>query len=164
MNSLSADQLTHCTDILRQLEPGIVPVEIFEQIARLMRLPTVILIPIKHLDGQVYVGVVRREADDRWWPGLLHLAGTVLRSTDTMETALQRLIDTELQLSNHQAPVFHENLVHQSKRGAELQLIYSVDGCELAPNSPLQWFPIDALPADFLVTEQAALQVLKRHL
>lgn len=164
MTTLSSDQRIRCTDILSQLEPGIIPLEIFEQIARLMRLPTVLLIPIKRVDGQVYVGVVRREANDRWWPGLLHLAGTVLRSTDTMETALQRLIETELQLSGHQPPVFHENLVHQSKRGAELQLIHSVDGCELAPDSPLQWFPINALPTDFLATERSALQVLERHI
>ncbi len=162
MPTLSPQQITDCTIILSQLEPGVVPLEIFTQIARVMRLPTVVLVPVRWMDEKLEVGLARRDAHDLWWPNLLCMTGTVLRSTDTMESALQRLLEDELHIVSNDQPVFRNFLVHDSERGADLQLIYSVENCEFKPDSPLQWFSLGNLPPDTAETEKPALFELQK--
>lgn len=161
MVALTPQQISDCSQILSQLQPGLLPLEIFNQIARLMRLPTVILIPVKKEDSKLFIGSVKREANDLWWPNLWHLAGTVFRSTDTMQDALTRLLHHELGIEKSDAPIFRNFLVHTSKRGAEILFIHSVENCQLKADSEMQWFSIDDLPADFLETEKNAVRELQ---
>jgi hypothetical protein len=107
------------------------------------------------------VGLVQRPADDLWWPSLWHLPGTVLRSTDTLESALQRLWDDELRVETADAPRFRDFLLHHSQRGAELVLIHTIENCAVKATSPMKWFPMDAIPDNFIESEWNILNKIK---
>lgn len=47
MSQLTRQQITTCANVLARLEPGFFPEEIFGQVARLVRLPMVDVIPIR---------------------------------------------------------------------------------------------------------------------
>ncbi len=90
MPKLTSQQITLSCSILEQLEPGFLPLEIFNQIARLVRLPMVDVIPTKFEHDALHIGLVKRDKDDLWWPNMWHLPGTVLRSTDTLDSAQKK--------------------------------------------------------------------------
>jgi ADP-ribose pyrophosphatase YjhB (NUDIX family) len=158
--NLTLTQITACADLLKQLEPGFLPLEIFSQIARLTRIPTVDLIPVKQDGGKLQIGLIQRPADDQWWPDQWHFPGTVLLSTDTIDTALQRLRDQELQLIKSDLAIFRHFSIHTSTRGAEVVLIHTAQNCQFGPDSPIRWFAINELPANFVDSERQVLDNL----
>ena len=160
MPPLPPEQLAACVKALEQLEPGFLPLEVFNAIARLVRLPTVQLIPIKE-GPPLSIGIVKRDAEEAWWPNVWHFAGTVLRSTDTIESAIERLKEKELQLENSSPPVFRGVSVHHSTRGAEAVLIYTIADCSFKDSEAVGWFPANELPENFLESEKNVLAKLR---
>ncbi len=162
MYELTPQEIAASVDSLKKLEPGFLPIEIFEQIARLVRLPVVDIIPVQRKGSDVHVGLLKRDRDDRWWPDMWHVPGTILRSTDTMETAISRLITKEIQVEKSDEPVFHTSAVHQSDRGAEIVFLYSLSNSLFQPASEITWFPIDKLPENCIESEKKIIEALKK--
>lgn len=155
---LTPQQVTTATSALEQLEPGFLPLEIFNQVARLVRLPMVDLIPVKVENNTLQIGLVKRSSNDLWWPNMWHLPGTVLRSTDTIESAIERLKTEELLLESSDEPTFQGFSVQNSKRGAEIVLIYSVVNCVFDQQSQMKWFAVDNLPKSFVESEKSVVE------
>src|SRR5580704_17304344 len=80
--SMDDNEVNQTTNLLKKLEPGFQPYPIFEQIARIVVLPIVELIPLRMHNGTLQVLLIQRAADDEYWPNLWHTPGTVVRSTD----------------------------------------------------------------------------------
>lgn len=153
-------KMQKCVDFLKELEPGFLPLPIFEQIARLVRLPIVDVIPIKKVENKIFVGLLKRPSDDLWWPDAWHLPGTIFRSTDTLKTAQWRLINEEIKAK--EGKINYVNfLVHQSERGTELILIYKMENCLLANNSPINWFQEDKLPVKMIESEKKVIELVR---
>jgi hypothetical protein len=164
MNTLTPHDITACAELLKRLEPGFLPLEIFTQVARLVRLPMVDVVPLRYEDGVAMIGTLRRSHDDPWWPDEWHLPGTAFRSTDTLEDAISRLLQDEIATEQAGAPVFRGISIHESKRGAEVVLAYTVSDCVLRQDSPISWFPMDALPQPFIPSELNVIAKIRESL
>jgi hypothetical protein len=70
---------------LESLAPGFQKFEMFKQLARLGGLDTVEIVPVRTSpedEKSTEVLLARRPMDDQFWPGLLHIAGSVIREDD----------------------------------------------------------------------------------
>lgn len=162
MTKITPQLITTATSALEQLEPGFLPLEVFNQVARLVRLPMVDLVPVKIENNNLQIGLVKRADDDLWWPSMWHLPGTVLRSTDTIDTAIERLKAEELALQSCETPVFQGFSVQKSQRGAEIVLIYTAANCTFENPSKVEWFPVDALPEQFVESERNVVEKVRQ--
>jgi hypothetical protein len=127
MNDTDIQQLTA---LLRKLEPGFLPFDIFIEIARLTVLPIIEFVPLRMQDGEVEVLLLPRSNDDKFWPGQLHTPGTVIRATDTDEgthMAFDRIIKDELKDTELGAPYYVGSSLNKSKRGMEQLQIFWVE-------------------------------------
>lgn len=114
--------------LLQKLEPGELPPETFLEIARLVVMPIVEVVPLRLHEGVVQVLLLPRPPDDPVWGGQVHTPGTVIRPSDhSVADALDRLIARELEGVETSAPVFVEHQLHRQKRGMELALVYWVE-------------------------------------
>jgi len=164
MPNIFDQEIDTCVQILEKFEPGLLPISLFNQVARLVRLPIVLVIPIRKITDRIEIGLLQRDDADLWWPGMWHLAGTVFRGTDTTQTCIERLLNDELKIQKSDVPQFRSHLEHTSDRGAELLLIYSVEHCELQADSKMEWFSIDGLPATLVSTELRPILELKKQI
>jgi hypothetical protein len=140
-------------DWLKRLIPGKLPYEIFLQIARLSVSAIVELVPLMGTSSGVQVLLTRRPDDDRYWPGMLHTPGTVIRPDDvSYEYALQRILTDELfGVEIIGAPVFCKNILHRVARGTESAAIYYV---ELTSRPSLgSMHDVDHLPDNVIDTQ-----------
>jgi hypothetical protein len=96
LSILERQQLAaHC---LRTVPAGYQPLELFAEIARISVLSTVELVAVVGTAQQEDLSVllIQRPMDDRWWPGLWHLPGSVLLSSDhTITTVAERIVERE---------------------------------------------------------------------
>jgi hypothetical protein len=67
---------------LGRLQPGRQPLTLFSELARLVVLPTIEIIPLRQVNGQPEVLMAKRPDNDRYWPSLWHLPGVVVLATD----------------------------------------------------------------------------------
>lgn len=116
-------------DVLKKLEPGFLPYEIFKQVARVVTLPIVEFVPLRlNSQNEVEVLLLERSEDDDIWPGSVHVPGTVLRASDKkIEQAFQRITANELAHTAVSPPHFVGNVLHDSKRGSEQAQVYWVE-------------------------------------
>lgn len=161
---LTKNQVSACAKLLEQLDPGMLPLAIFSQVARLVRLPIVNVIPVRREASQDEIGLIRRGDDDPWWPGQWHLPGTIIRSTDTLVSAIQRLLHEEIIASSYDEPIYQTFVFQRSKRGSSIVLVYSVDHCVVPATSLMRWHPIDVLPAEIIDSEREIIEVLQREI
>jgi hypothetical protein len=126
MTQREVDQLA---DLLGRLEVGFLPPPIFIQIARLVALPIIEIVPLRlDADGEAEVLLTRRPADDPTWPGLLHTPGTVIRATDrSFVDGMDRILGEELMGISTGPPIFVGNAIHRQGRGTEFAAIYFVE-------------------------------------
>lgn len=88
---------------LEKLEPGRQPLPLFTQLARLVVMSTVEVVPFKQTSAVPKVLLSKRPDDDLWWPGQWHLPGTVLLPTDNAanvhdyDTPVERLLKDEFE-------------------------------------------------------------------
>jgi hypothetical protein len=140
---------------LSVLKPGFLPYEVFIQIARLVALPIVELVPFrKNSRGEAEVLLLARSKNDEIWPDKLHSPGTVLRADDAeqgIDTAFQRIQTDELAGTRLGDPVFVMTQFYQSSRGAEYAQIYFAKVQE-EPRAGA-FYPIGRLPEN-IVPEQ----------
>ena len=159
MGKISLSEIAQCSEILSKLEPGILPFEIFSQVARLVRLPMLDLIPYKKEGNRKLIGLLKRDANDPWWPDKWTLPGTVITVNDTFESAIDRLTTKEIKIKISAAPIFLGHIIHESERGCGIIFIYSAADIELEDNSPLKWFELTNLPDNFVASEGRVVEM-----
>lgn len=118
---------------LETYEPGFLPYPIFEQIARLVALPILEIIPLRlTYNGEVEVLLIERESHDALFPGAVHTPGTVIRATDNNPDKgpwqpLVRILEDELGGTNVGPINFVGSILHASRRGVEQAQLYWVE-------------------------------------
>ncbi|HSX07389.1 MAG TPA: hypothetical protein VLG11_00685 [Candidatus Saccharimonadales bacterium] len=145
----SDEEVKAAAQVLQKLEPGFLPFPIFHEVARLTTTPIVEIVPLRTHQGRTEILLLKREADDPVWPGKLHAPGTVLRATDTLQSALKRVCDDELQGVQVTEPKFVTNILHHSGRGMEAPQIYWVEVLGDASGVG-QFYDADDLPEDLV--------------
>jgi hypothetical protein len=157
---MTHEDIQTTADLLKRLQPGFLPYPIFEQVARLVALPIVEFIPLrKGLDGATEVLLVARDADDPFWPNMLHTPGTVVRATDLHKgdqddwQAFERILKDEMKGTKVGPPQYVGSIFHDSKRGAELAQIYWVEVLEEARVGV--FYDITALPMQLMDSQIA---------
>jgi hypothetical protein len=94
---LTKEEISTLLDLLKKCEPGNLPSEIFEALAKLAVYPAIEFVPLRRKAESIEVLLFPRANDDPVWPGMLHIPGTVLRPTDmSLDDAIGRLIRDEL--------------------------------------------------------------------
>lgn len=142
--------------LLGQLEPGYQPLEVFLELARIVALPILELVPVRRSDkGVIEVLLLKRETHDSHWPGELHVPGTVIRATDAdkgMDTAFQRIYTDELRSTQLGDLVYVGTVLHKSRRGTEYAAIY---WCEVVGEPAAgQFFPASELPYNLMESQR----------
>jgi hypothetical protein len=133
MADMDEHEIAKTAASLMKLSPGFLPYPIFEQIARLVALPILEVIPLRLLNGKVEVLLIERPADDPLWPRALHTPGTVIRATDIsikeqkQWEPFRRIIEEELKATNVGPPQYVGIQLHESKRGIEQAQLYWVE-------------------------------------
>jgi hypothetical protein len=151
---LSDTEVATVVGLLKKLPPGFLPFELFQQVARLVALPIVELVPLRRHDGRTEVLLFQREDEDPHWPGAWHTPGTVLRATDEtrgVQEAFHRLAVEEMEGAVFYEPVFVKNVIHHQGRGTEVSAVYWAE-CVESPSGI--FFPADDLPEDPLIASQ----------
>ena len=135
-------------ELLKELEAGFLPYDVFVEVARLTVLSIIEFVPLrKNEKGEVEILLLSRGEDDPIWPNDLHVPGTVVRPTDNegqVYLAFERILNDELQGTNVSAPHYVGNILHKSKRGTEQAQVFWVE----VLGDPLigHFYEIDSLP------------------
>jgi hypothetical protein len=145
---------------LQSLDPGYLPENVFHAIARLVVLPTYVVIPLLVEKDALRVYLARRPHNDPHYAGLLHPPGTVIRPTDrTLADCYHRLLRSELnEVSVKRGPVFVDLVFEQIKRGREISLLHCVE-LENARNMD-SLCDVDNLPADVMPTDVSRIAMV----
>ncbi len=140
--------------LLKHLEPGFLPLEIFMEIARLAVLPIIEFVPLRIKNGKVEVLLLRRDADDSLWPNELHTPGTVIRPTDldsNNHLAFKRILEDELAETKVSEPYYVGSNLHKSRRGAEQAQIFWVEVLEKPKTG--KFYPVNKLPSEMMESQ-----------
>lgn len=161
---MTDEEVRGIQDSLKKLQPGYLPYPIFEQIARIVALPIIEVVPLRLSDqGAVQVLLLDRGSDDPIFPNMLHTPGTVVRATDETKgepysrTAMERLLKQELQAVGASEPHYVGSIFHDSKRGAEQALLFWVE-VKGDVGEVGQFWDVEALP-DTLIDSQRSFIV-----
>ena len=133
-------------DALKKLSLGVLSKDLFVEIARLVVMPPVELVPLRMHEGKVQVLLLEREEGDTW-SGQLHVPGSIIRSIDekgSFTSALDRICKNELGDPHFDGEIiFMKFLFHQVKRGAEIAFVHWVE-----LNKPVHgtFYDVDNLP------------------
>ncbi len=131
---MSEDDQKALVSLLKKLEPGFYPFNIFMQMARLNTLSIIEFVPVrKNHKGETEVLLLDREHDDNLFGGELHTPGTVIRPTDSdgkKYFAFERILKDELEGLKVSNPYFVGSILHKSKRGTEHAQVYWVEVLE----------------------------------
>ena len=118
-------------ELLKKLEPGFLPYDIFIQLARLVTLPIIEFVPLRlNEKGETEVLLLERSKHDEIWPGEVHAPGTVIRSTDShgkIYKAFERIRLDELKGTKLSNGHFVSSILHRSKRGMEHAQVFWVE-------------------------------------
>lgn len=150
-SNLSDEEVKTVERLLQKLEPGFLPLPIFLQVTRLTTTAIIEFVPLRMREGKVEILLTRRSADDPAWPSLLHTPGTVIRATDTLESAFSRLQTEELEGVDVSLPVFVKNVLHHSGRGLESSQVFWLE--VLGEPKAGDFYPADDLPADLAASQ-----------
>lgn len=161
---LSHEEIETVTSLLERLEPGLLPFDIFNQIARLIATATVVIVPFIHEpEDKLKVLLTKREHDDPYYPNLYHPIGTVIRASDkTIDETFERLLSKELKTSVFQeSPVFVGYVFDQIVRGKEISLIHWIELKEKPMIGDL--FDAGNLPENIIPTDIPRIKMAIEH-
>lgn len=153
-------------DIARALaayQPGFLPYPIFEQIARLVALPILEVIPLRlNRQNKVEVLLLEREPGDTLFPNMVHTPGTVIRATDNNPgdgqwQPLTRILEDELKGAAVGPINYVGSMLHESRRGVEQAQLYWVE--VLAEPAVGVLYPVDSLPANIIESQIDFIQL-----
>ena len=152
---LSSKEIDQVASKLSKLEPGFLPFAIFHQIARLVTMAIVEIVPLrKSPEGKIEILLLKREADDPIFPRQLHSPGKVVLASDTagsFNSTLQRVLSEELTGVRTSKPVFVKSMLHHSGRGMEVSQIFWV---EVYGDSTVgEFYNVNNLPATIMQSQ-----------
>lgn len=163
MNSLSKAETKQLVKLLSKLEPGLLPKEIFFALSKLVVTVTYTVVPLFY-DKKIKVHLVKREADDSQWAGLLHTPGKVILPTDkSINQSYSRLRNTEMKaLKIKEGPVYAGYVFDKIPRGKEIALINYV----LLQSKPSygKLYEVTKLPKNIIPTEIERIKIAVRQL
>jgi hypothetical protein len=152
MSNEPADaEIQLAAETLSRLQPGFLPFSIFHEITRLTTTPIIEVVPLRRNGDVVEILLLKRDANDPVWPNQFHTPGTVLRATDSLKTALERISNNELIGVSISEPKFVTNVLHHSGRGMEFSQIYWVN---VEGDTSIGQFFDTSQPPDTLVKSQ----------
>lgn len=157
---LSQSEQKQLVNLLRKLDPGYYPIEIFWEFCRLNKLTSIEILPFVMRDGKPYkILLTNRGEKDRFWKNMYHYTGCVVRANDTLEDSIKRVLNDELSsVKLVSSPKFlFVNFSDNNPRGKSLGLIYYMEVEEYSKVG--EFFDIDSLPEN-IVTEQ--INVIKK--
>jgi len=155
-------EIRAAAEILKKLEPGYLPPELFFEFTRLTVTPVVEVVPLRLRGDRGEVLLLRRDESDPIWGGLLHTPGTVIRTTDSsVDKALARLLRDELQAYETSEAVFVENRLHYQSRGMELAIVYWVEIRREAGDG--RFHDVSRLPKDLVETQREFIDPAWKH-
>lgn len=144
-HELTAEETGMLIQLLKKLEPGLLPFEIFVQVARLAVLPVVEFVPLRRNKESLEVLLLPRNQDDIFWPGMWHIPGAVVRPDDSsFEDAMKRITADELKDTRLGRPIFAEMALRKSVRGSEAVQLFAVE--VLGEPATGKFFDINKLP------------------
>lgn len=154
-------EVSHSIALLAALEPGKLPLGIFNEVSRLTVTPVVEVVPFyKDSDGSLKVVLFQRAADDKLWSGMYHIPGTIVLATDTFgsfDDAIKRVLDGKLLNCWLTTPIFVESQLCQVQRGMEVALIYMTQLGSMPENGQL--FNVRGLPSNMVEGQADFVQV-----
>ena len=125
MNNIEEAQLV---ELLKKLEPGFLPFDVFVQMTRLMVTTAIELIVLrKNNAGSIEVLLLPRNNDFEYWIGKVHVPGVVLRPGDSegdLDVPFRRIINEELEGLSVSKPVHVMTQYRKSARGSEAGQLY----------------------------------------
>jgi hypothetical protein len=146
--------------LLKELEPGFLPYDIFVEIARLVVLPIIEFVPLRmNKEGDVEVLLLSRGKDDPLWPDMLHTPGTVIRPTDRegeMYLAFERITKDELNATLVSRPYYVGSVFHGSKRGMEQSQVFWVEVLEEPKIG--KFYSANKLPVQLIDSQQRFIE------
>lgn len=115
---------------LAALKPGKLPLEIFNQVARLTVTPVVEIVPFyRDEGGELKVFLLQRGENDILWAGMYHVPGGIVLATDapgSFSDALQRILDSKLASYQPTTPKLIDTQLCKVSRGTEVAIVYMV--------------------------------------
>lgn len=150
---------------LAKLTPGFLPLGIFLQVARLTVTPTVELVGLRKKEGSVEILLTRRPKDDKYWPNMWHIQGSVIRATDKegdFSDVFTRILQNEM--GNPQCvtqPTFFKYVFQQVKRGREVSFIHWIELTGEPPKG--EFFDINDLPEDMIDHQKSFIHEIARN-
>lgn len=155
---MTDEDIAKTATLLKQLKPGLLPYDIFIQIARLSVLSIIEIVPLQYINGRVEVLLLERHADDPIWSGQLHSPGTVVRPTDSSLTddAFRRIVHDELKGTQLSKPQFVESLFRDTERGKENVQVFWAEILETPRTGSL--YAIDDLPSNFILSQEGFIR------
>lgn len=150
INNITKPEIEELVRLLKKLEPGYYPIEVFWEFCRLVKVCTVELVPfVRDQEGNIKVVLTKRDDNDKFWPGMYHTPGCIVRPRDTLEESINRVMIEELKNPKVlKPPKFVTFLFSGHKRGEGVQLLYWVELDKKIPCGEL--FSCDELPVNFI--------------
>jgi hypothetical protein len=141
--SLNDAEQKQLVELLKKLEPGFLPFEIFLQITRVVVTPVIEFVPLRVQEDKVQVLLLDRDV----WPFGLHTPGTVIRATDNADSnyqAFHRILHDELQDIKVSQPYYAGSNLHPSQRGMEQAQVFWIEVLEEPKVG--EFHDVDSLP------------------
>lgn len=138
---------------LQAVDVGLLPEELFIELARLTVLAGVEVVCLRRGVAGVEVLLMQRAETDPFWAGQWHSPGSIVRPTDSAGSyvdAFKRILSGELGLPNWSEPAFVGTYFWHAKRGSAVSLVHWVDvtGVTMPVGT---FFPVAALPENTIV-------------
>lgn len=138
---------------LRAVDVGLLPEDLFIELARLTVLAGVEVVCLRQGAVGVEVLLTQRVESDQFWAGQWHSPGSIVRPTDaagSYHSAFARILSGELGLVEWLEPVFVGTYFWHAKRGSAVSLVHWLDVTETT--MPVgAFFPVTALPENTIV-------------
>lgn len=159
--NLTKNEISSIVKSLKKLEPGFMPKEIFYELSRLVVFVAVDIVVFRKRGNTIEVLLVKRPEDDPYWPGLYHITGCIVLSTDKagpLEDAQKRVLEGELNgIRYKNDPKFVTFRFGKGERGTALTLLHWIN----ASSEPKvgNWFDVNELPKDILRSQIPSIKL-----
>lgn len=158
MSKLTEEEVQTATMILNKLDGGFIPEPLFLEFTRLTTSAILEIVPYRIINDDIQVLLLERAEDDPNWAGMLHTPGTVIRSTDSIESAQKRILTSELGINELREIKYLTTVLHKVNRGNELAIVYTL---ELSENKVGEYYSLSDLPSNVVDTQLKFFENLK---
>ncbi len=141
--------------LLKRIKPGFLPEPLFNEMQRINHCVAVELLFIKN--GKILLE--KRPPNDRFWPNMYHIPGTMVKGNEDVEQALRRLLYQNLEEYEGNLEVTVNRCYDwNTKRGRIFHILFTVYG-EVSPRGKL--FSMKKLPLNIIDYHKTLIEGLK---